>query len=78
MPGGRFRKFFGDDLYSFETGGCRLIVFNDALLNTGQPISEEVMEWLESEVAKASRAKVTFVMSHEALGAMVRSSFMYR
>ena len=49
MPGGRkFRKFFGDDLYSFEAGGCRLIVYNDALLNTGPP-NEYEQWWLDQQ-----------------------------
>lgn len=62
-----YQKYFGRDFYSFQRGRCYFIVFNDEICNSGLPIEEEQMRWLEAELQRAQAAKAIFVFSHNPL-----------
>lgn len=59
-----YLKYFGEDYYSFQAGGCHFIVFDDEVCNSGYPLEEEQMKWLEEELRKARGAKAIFVFTH--------------
>jgi hypothetical protein len=63
-----YQKLFGfKDYYSFQKGDCYFILIPCGLFNTGQKVSDDVMDWLRQELKKSQSAKLRFVMTHEAL-----------
>ena len=60
----RYRKLIGDNYYSFEAQGCRFIVINNQLCNSGYPEEEAQRGWLEDELQKPSSAQRTFALMH--------------
>jgi predicted phosphodiesterase len=63
----RYRKYFGDDHYSFETKTSRFIVINDQLCNSGYPEDLAQMKWLEETLARPIKDKHTFLLMHDPL-----------
>lgn len=59
-----YQEYFGDDYYSFEAKGCRFIVINNQLCNSGCPDEKEQERWLERELEKSSSSKIVFVLMH--------------
>ena len=59
-----YRKYFGDDYYSFEAKGCRFIVINNQLCNSDYPDEIEQEIWFEQELEKSSSSRVVFALMH--------------
>ena len=64
-----YRKYFGEDYYSFQAGGCTFLVLNGQILNSGGPLEDAQMNWLEAELDKsrAAKAHATFLFTHQPL-----------
>jgi len=62
-----YRKYFGDDYYGFEAGGCRFIVMDNQICNSGGPLEGTQTQWLEAELGKARDAKASFLFMHNPL-----------
>lgn len=62
-----YRRYFGKDFYSFEQDGCRFIVLNDQLCNSGFEAEQEQEAWLAAELEKGRAATATFVFAHNPL-----------
>ncbi len=59
----RYRERFGDDFYAFDAEGCRFVMINAQIINSGLPREHEQRAWLEAEFA-ASAGRRTFVGIH--------------
>ena len=62
-----YRKHFGPDYYSFEEAGCRFVVLNDEMCNSGTAAEKEQTQWLERELTAARDAKLLFAFAHHPL-----------
>ena len=62
-----YREHFGPDYYSFEEAGCKFVVINDEMCNSGTAEEEKQMQWLERELEAASDAKLVFAFAHHPL-----------
>ena len=58
-----YESHFGKDFYVFEHQGCRFLVLNSQVFNSGLAREDEQWRWLESELA-AGEASRTFLFSH--------------
>lgn len=46
-----YREHFGDDFHAFDAGGCRFVVINTSLINSGLPQEQQQATWLERELS---------------------------
>lgn len=58
-----YESHFGRDFYAFEHEGCRFVVLNSQVLNSGLAREAEQWQWLETELATPSATR-TFLFSH--------------
>jgi 3',5'-cyclic AMP phosphodiesterase CpdA len=58
-----YEKHFGKDFYAFEKEGCRFIIINAQVLNSGLSREKEQWTWLEEELG-ANTNKRIFLFSH--------------
>ena len=58
-----WESYFGRNFYAFEHGGCRFIVINAQIINTGLAQEEAQQAWLEGELAR-DRDVRTFLFIH--------------
>lgn len=58
-----YESHFGKDFYAFEHEGCRFLVLNSQVFNSGLARESEQWRWLEAELA-AGDASRTFLFSH--------------
>ncbi|WP_018700217.1 metallophosphoesterase family protein [Amorphus coralli] len=56
-----YRGQFGADHHAFEHAGCRFLIVNDEIFNTGLEAEERQWRWLEEELSRGGR---TFVFTH--------------
>ena len=61
----RYRSYFGKEYYIFEKKGCRFIVINDQMCNSGYSDDIKQMEWLEENLKKDTPSKLTFFIMHD-------------
>lgn len=59
----KYRATFGHDWSAFTHRGCRFILINTSLLNSGLPFEAEQRAWLEAELASASGQRI-FMFAH--------------
>ena len=58
-----YESHFGKDFYAFEYQGCRFLVLNSQVFNSGLTREDDQWRWLEAELA-AGDASRTFLFSH--------------
>lgn len=58
-----FRQNFGADWRSFDYGGCRFILLNAEIINSGLPVESEQKAWLEQTLAEPFEGR-TIVCIH--------------
>lgn len=58
-----FRENFGEDWRAFEHGGCRFILLNAEIINSGLPAEEEQKRWLEQTLGESFEGR-TIVCIH--------------
>jgi hypothetical protein len=58
-----YRRHFGRDFYAFDHAGCRFVIINAPLINTGHPAEAEQCRWLEADLAAHSGKRV-FLFTH--------------
>jgi len=58
-----FHEAFGASYQAFDHGGCRCLLINSPILNSGLPVEEEQRRWLEAELAD-HREKRLFLFMH--------------
>jgi 3',5'-cyclic AMP phosphodiesterase CpdA len=58
-----YESHFGKDFYAFEHKGCRFVVLNSQVFNSGLAREADQWSWLEAELA-ANGASRTFLFSH--------------
>lgn len=59
----RYRELFGDDYYAFEACGCRFVMINAQIINSGLPREAEQQRWLEADFER-NAGRRTFVGIH--------------
>jgi hypothetical protein len=50
-----FLKTFGCDRHAFDFRGCRFVMFNSSLINSGLPEEEDQWVWLEDNIPREGR-----------------------
>ena len=68
----RYRELFGDDTYSFVTGGVKFVVINSTVLHSPGEVRAEYnrqIDWIEAELVSArdGSAEKVIVLSHHPL-----------
>ena len=68
----RYRELFGDDTYSFVTGGVKFVVINSTVLHSPGEVRAEYnrqIDWIEAELVSARDGPVerVIVLSHHPL-----------
>ncbi len=58
-----YKRHFGADYYSFDANGCRFVVLNAQILNSGMRREEEQWDWLESTMVEANGMRI-FIFTH--------------
>lgn len=58
-----YQRYFGADYYAFDHSGCRFVVLNAQILNSGMARERAQWQWLEKTLAEAG-SKRLFVFSH--------------
>lgn len=48
----KYRRLFGADYFAFDHGGCRFVVLNAQLINSGLTAEQEQKAWLETEAQR--------------------------
>ena len=62
-----YRRYFGDDYFSFDHQGCHFVVTDNALLNSGLAEEKKQWEWLLKDLESARDAKQIFMSMHNPL-----------
>ncbi len=59
-----YRRQFGNTFYSFDRGGCRCIMINNPVLNSGLPEEKKQREWLQNELAENAGRRIFLFMHY--------------
>src|SRR3546814_563443 len=53
-----WKHHFGDHYYAFEHCGCRFVVINAQIINSGLAAEREQKDWLETELAANAQKRI--------------------
>lgn len=62
-----YSKYFGKDFFAFDRRGCRFIILDDQICNSGGALEAEQLQWFGNQLKTAGTGSKVFVFSHNPL-----------